>query len=255
MAQSDSHNEPVSVTRSNTRRARRQQPKGSTRVRAYRNPLGLGANIAIALLDLSEDYIDTSRSLVKKRDVLAMNLTYAEQRALEIGVDALLLAKSGVDGVYSADPRKDKSATKFEFISYDDAEAVWVGSYDQTSRPLYYTFWEDQIHLWPKPDTVYPLVVRGYRKSNDWSSSDSTEVDADARLHQSLVYYGVAQIYQLQEDVELATFYRKTFDEAVRLAISDIMRPSSQRPFAVSDGAPSRSRRWWLQSLGRTLGQ
>jgi len=46
--------------------------------------------------------------------------TVAAQRALEIGVDALLLAKSGVDGVYSADPRKDKIATKFEFISYDD---------------------------------------------------------------------------------------------------------------------------------------
>ncbi|MFM2126780.1 MAG: UMP kinase [Candidatus Nanopelagicaceae bacterium] len=46
--------------------------------------------------------------------------TVAAQRALEIGVDALLLAKSGVDGVYNADPRKDKSATKFETISYDE---------------------------------------------------------------------------------------------------------------------------------------
>ena len=46
--------------------------------------------------------------------------TVAAQRALEIGADALLLAKSGVDGVYSADPRKDKSATKFDLISYDE---------------------------------------------------------------------------------------------------------------------------------------
>jgi len=46
--------------------------------------------------------------------------TVAAQRALEIGVDALLLAKSGADGVYSADPRKDKSATKFDYISYND---------------------------------------------------------------------------------------------------------------------------------------
>ncbi|MDA0217505.1 MAG: UMP kinase [Actinobacteria bacterium] len=46
--------------------------------------------------------------------------TVAAQRALEIGVDALLLAKSGVDGVYSADPRVDKSAVKFETISYDE---------------------------------------------------------------------------------------------------------------------------------------
>ncbi len=46
--------------------------------------------------------------------------TVAAQRALEIGVDALLLAKSGVDGVYSADPHKNKSATKYEVISYDE---------------------------------------------------------------------------------------------------------------------------------------
>jgi uridylate kinase len=46
--------------------------------------------------------------------------TVAAQRALEIGSEALLLAKSGVDGVYSADPKKDSSATKFDQISYDD---------------------------------------------------------------------------------------------------------------------------------------
>jgi uridylate kinase len=46
--------------------------------------------------------------------------TVAAQRALEIGSEALLLAKSGVDGVYSADPKKDPSATKFDSISYDD---------------------------------------------------------------------------------------------------------------------------------------
>jgi uridylate kinase len=46
--------------------------------------------------------------------------TVAAQRALEIGVEALLLAKSGVDGVYDADPRKDKSAKKYETVSFDE---------------------------------------------------------------------------------------------------------------------------------------
>ena len=46
--------------------------------------------------------------------------TVSAQRALEIGAEALLLAKSGVDGVYSADPKKNSSATKFESISYDE---------------------------------------------------------------------------------------------------------------------------------------
>ena len=46
--------------------------------------------------------------------------TVSAQRALEIGAEALLLAKSGVDGVYSSDPKKDPNATKFDNISYDD---------------------------------------------------------------------------------------------------------------------------------------
>ena len=46
--------------------------------------------------------------------------TVSAQRALEIGAEALLLAKSGVDGVYSADPKQDKSAVKFDAISYDE---------------------------------------------------------------------------------------------------------------------------------------
>ncbi|MEY2769070.1 MAG: hypothetical protein RL359_706 [Actinomycetota bacterium] len=46
--------------------------------------------------------------------------TVAAQRALEIGSEALLLAKSGVDGVYSADPKKDATATKFDDISYNE---------------------------------------------------------------------------------------------------------------------------------------
>jgi uridylate kinase len=49
--------------------------------------------------------------------------TVAAQRALEIHADALLLAKSGVDGVYSADPKKDPSATKYESISFDEVLA------------------------------------------------------------------------------------------------------------------------------------
>ncbi len=46
--------------------------------------------------------------------------TVAAQRALEVSAEALLLAKSGVDGVYSADPKKDPSAVKYKNVSFDD---------------------------------------------------------------------------------------------------------------------------------------
>lgn len=46
--------------------------------------------------------------------------TVAAQRALEVGADVLLMGKQGVDGVYSADPKSDPTAVKFDELTYDD---------------------------------------------------------------------------------------------------------------------------------------
>jgi uridylate kinase len=46
--------------------------------------------------------------------------TVAAQRALEIGAEVILMGKSGVDGVYDADPRTHPDAVRFDTISYDD---------------------------------------------------------------------------------------------------------------------------------------
>ncbi|HEX5404846.1 MAG TPA: UMP kinase [Pseudonocardiaceae bacterium] len=46
--------------------------------------------------------------------------TAAAQRALEIGCDVVLMAKA-VDGVYTADPRTDPTATMFEQITHREA--------------------------------------------------------------------------------------------------------------------------------------
>lgn len=86
---------------------------------------------AIAMGQVAEPYVPrrSIRHLEKGRVVIFgagagmpffTTDTVAAQRALEIGAQALLLAKSGVDGVYSADPRKDKSAKKYETVSFDE---------------------------------------------------------------------------------------------------------------------------------------
>ncbi len=46
--------------------------------------------------------------------------TAAALRAAEIGAQALLMAKNGVDGVYDDDPRINPNAKKYDKISYDD---------------------------------------------------------------------------------------------------------------------------------------
>ena len=46
--------------------------------------------------------------------------TTASLRAKEIGAEAILMGKNGVDGVYSADPKLDSTATKYDKLSYMD---------------------------------------------------------------------------------------------------------------------------------------
>jgi hypothetical protein len=51
--------------RPDQRRSRRKSPKGSTRVRCYKGPMGLGPNLGVAVLDVSE----TGVRLVVKADL------------------------------------------------------------------------------------------------------------------------------------------------------------------------------------------
>src|SRR6266511_3407521 len=47
--------------------------------------------------------------------------TVAAQRALEIHADVVLMSKNGVDGVYTADPRVDPTASKLDTVTFDEA--------------------------------------------------------------------------------------------------------------------------------------
>jgi uridylate kinase len=62
--------------------------------------------------------------------------TVAVQRALESRCDVVLVAKSGVDGVYTADPHLDPTATKFDELTYVDAIARGLRIMDQTAFAL-----------------------------------------------------------------------------------------------------------------------
>ena len=62
--------------------------------------------------------------------------TVAVQRALESKCDVVLVAKSGVDGVYSADPKLDPTATKYDELTYAEAIAQGLRIMDQTAFAL-----------------------------------------------------------------------------------------------------------------------
>lgn len=61
--------------------------------------------------------------------------TAAVLRAAEIDADVILLAKN-IDGVYSADPRKEPNAVKYDSITYSDVLAQRLQVMDSTATSL-----------------------------------------------------------------------------------------------------------------------
>jgi uridylate kinase len=114
---------------------------------------------AIAMTQVAEPYIPrrAERHLEKGRIVIfgaGAGLPYfstdtvSAQRALEIGADAVLVAKNGVDGVYTADPKTDPTARKLETLSYQDALVQGLKVVDSTAFSL-------------SMDNKMPMVVFG----------------------------------------------------------------------------------------------
>lgn len=77
--------------------------------------------------------------------------TTAALRAAEIGADVILMAKNGVDGVYSADPKVDPEAKKYSELTQLDIIAKNLKVMDRTASSM-------------SMDTDIPLIVFNVNK-------------------------------------------------------------------------------------------
>lgn len=102
---------------------------------------------AIAMTQVAEPYIPlrAERHMEKGRVVIfgaGAGLPYfstdtvAAQRALEIGAHEVLVAKNGVDAIYTSDPKKDASATRIDRVTYRDALQRGLKVVDSTAFSL-----------------------------------------------------------------------------------------------------------------------
>ncbi|MGD6854590.1 UMP kinase [Bacillus infantis] len=102
---------------------------------------------SIEMRQVAEPYIRRRaiRHLEKKRVVIFAagtgnpyfsTDTTAALRAAEIEAEVILMAKNNVDGVYSADPRLDVNAVKYEELSYLDVLKEGLAVMDSTASSL-----------------------------------------------------------------------------------------------------------------------
>lgn len=120
---------------------------------------------AISMSQVAEPYIRRKaiRHLEKGRIVIFTGGTGSPYfstdttsalRAAEIDADAILMAKNNVDGVYSADPNKDKNAVKYDELSYLDIINKSLNVMDKTASSL-------------SMDNEIPLVVFNLNESGN----------------------------------------------------------------------------------------
>ena len=102
---------------------------------------------SIVMTQVAEPYIRRKavRHLEKKRVVIFAagtgnpyfsTDTTAALRAAEINADAILMGKNNVDGVYSADPKIDSTAVKYDTLTYLDVIQQGLQVMDSTASTL-----------------------------------------------------------------------------------------------------------------------
>ncbi|HSU80412.1 MAG TPA: UMP kinase [Candidatus Angelobacter sp.] len=109
--------------------------------------VGTRVQTSIDMRQVAEPYIRRRaiRHLEKKRVVIFAagtgnpyfsTDTTAALRAAEIEAEVILMAKNNVDGVYTADPKLDKTATKYERLSYLEVLNEGLAVMDSTASSL-----------------------------------------------------------------------------------------------------------------------
>jgi uridylate kinase len=87
--------------------------------------------------------------------------TVAVQRALETKCEVVLMGKSGVDGVYTADPRIDSTATKLDTVTFADALQQGLRVADATAFALCMENHLPMIVFGMQEEGAIARVVRG----------------------------------------------------------------------------------------------
>ena len=140
---------------------------------------------AITMTQVAEPYIPlrAERHMEKGRVVIfgaGAGLPYfstdtvAAQRALEVHADEVLVAKNGVDGVYTADPNADPEAKLIRRVSYQDALQRGLKVVDSTAFSLCMDNRMDMRVFGMSPDGNIERALRG----DDIGTLVSNSVDA-----------------------------------------------------------------------------
>jgi hypothetical protein len=99
------------------------------------------------------------------------------------------------------------------FLGSDNADSNYPLNVTTSGSPWNWSYWNDTVRLYPTPDAVQTIYVRGLRDAAAFGTgvSDSTEPDLPDPFHAILVTYAIGKAYLQQEDPVMANQYQSQF--------------------------------------------
>ncbi len=116
----------------------------------------------------------------------------------------------------------------FRFIGRDDADYNYPLNVSTSSDPWEWSLWNDTVRLYPTPDSVQTIYVRGFRNAKAFGDgvSDTVEPDLPDPFHPVLTTYVIAKAYLQQEDPTMSAQYMQNF----RVELDNVARRYADMP-------------------------
>jgi len=137
------------------------------------------------------------------------------------------------------------------WIGHREAQEQYLASSGSNEGvPLFWSTWGSKIYLWPVPDAIYTLNVRGYRKLYTWYASAASTPDLPDEFEDALQEWLLVKFYLQQNDSDMATNHRRNFEFLLEQIAHDQVR-GPQFPIVLNGGRRREPLRppifpWWI---------
>jgi len=139
-----------------------------------------------------------------------------------------------------------------ERVAHDWARAVYRST-TQLGRPIYWSQWNDSLHLWQRPDQAYTLTVGGYRNKLDWIAVGAgSQPDCPTEFHPLIARWALGLAYAQQDQPDMTVLHHNAVENGVRQMRRKWVKNDSHQPLVLNEGHPTQGR-YMATALGRPL--
>ena len=134
------------------------------------------------------------------------------------------------------------------YVGRDTGDVVYPLDVSGTGAPWWWSYWAENVRLYPTPNAVHTVTLRGYAEPTAVGAGGGDGVepsDLPTPCHMIIATYGIARAYEQQEAPVMAAQYFAVFNQELDNLRARYEDTPSPQPIIVGS---RRASRWLSQS-------